>query len=131
MNKTTNSAGPAHGLAQRYIAMQTKKQCPKGWKVRIEEEYKFNDGRFRPDVFVQFFKPGKQFKVIYEVQDHMGDKTFQKKIVEMTRMIIDNVEFRDQFKGHRVHDLIVIKLDGLPEKWKDAWKYIGERVVIP
>ena len=130
-NKSTNAAGPGHGMAQRFIAMQSKKQCPKGWRVKIDEEYSFQEGKIRPDVFVQFFKPGKQFKVIYEVQDNMGDKTFQRKIKEMTRMIIDHELFNDQFIGHRVHDLIVIKLEGLPDKWKDAWKHIGERVVIP
>ena len=130
-SKVSNVAGPGHGLVQRYISMQSKKQCPKGWRVKIDEEYSFQEGKFRPDVFVQYFKVGKQFKIIYEVQDRMGEKTFQKKIKIMTRMIIEHEPFTDQFIGHRVHDLIVIKLENVPPTWEEAFKWIGERVVTP
>lgn len=130
-NKTSNVGGPGHGLVQRYIAMQSKKQCPKGWRVQIEEEYKFQEGKIRPDVFVQFFSYNKQYKIIYEVQDYMGDKTFEKKIKLMIQMIRDHVEFKDQFKGHKVHDLIVIQLGRVPKTWEEAYEYIGERILIP
>ena len=130
-NKTSTVAGPGHGMCQRFIAMQSKKQCPKGWRVQIEEEYKFQEGKMRPDVFVQFFSYNKQYKIIYEVQKYMGDKTFQKKIETIRRMIEDHVEFNDQFRGHKVHELIVIQLGKVPDTWKEAYEYIGERILIP
>lgn len=126
----SNVPGPKHDVAMLFIELWVKKLSVKGWRYLIEPEKVFING-IRADVFVEYFKPGKSFKVIYECQTNLKEGNFIKKVERIKSMIEFEERFDDGYREHKVDEIIVIPVERMPNDINKAYKWVKDWVILP